>query len=234
MGSWGSPIQHTLHRALQVFCELVKGLGESLVSGMVPGSSIAFAARKDNLEHPETLSYASKSEGMFVRESLIFRCGTDKGKWLRFLSVCIVGAPLLVMLLLTAVVKSAGAAMMCRSHQTFASALTHASRCCWCTHGLSLNLISVRAWAKLLEATCFTNNNIPCSPAATTHNSTHYPNLFFAGLTATARTWRAMLARACTSPSPWTRRSWCALTTTTTPSPRTPTSGARCEMQHVM
>jgi alpha-glucan,water dikinase len=56
-----------------VFCELVKGLGESLVSGMVPGSSIAFAARKDNLDHPETLSYASKSEGMFVRESLIFR-----------------------------------------------------------------------------------------------------------------------------------------------------------------
>lgn len=58
----------------QVFCELVKGLGESLVSGMVPGSSIAFAARKDNLDAPQTLSYASKSEGMFVRESLIFRC----------------------------------------------------------------------------------------------------------------------------------------------------------------
>lgn len=58
----------------KVFCELVKGLGESLVSGMVPGSSIAFAARKDNLDAPQTLSYASKSEGMFVRESLIFRC----------------------------------------------------------------------------------------------------------------------------------------------------------------
>jgi hypothetical protein len=58
---------------VQVFAELVKGLGESLVSGMVPGSSIAFAARKDNLDQPQTLSYASKSEGMFVRESLIFR-----------------------------------------------------------------------------------------------------------------------------------------------------------------
>lgn len=56
-----------------MFAELVKGLGESLVSGMVPGSSIAFAARKDNLDQPQTLSYASKSEGMFVRESLIFR-----------------------------------------------------------------------------------------------------------------------------------------------------------------
>uniref|UniRef100_A0A383VC26 Uncharacterized protein n=1 Tax=Tetradesmus obliquus TaxID=3088 RepID=A0A383VC26_TETOB len=63
--------------ANEVFCELVKGLGESLVSGMVPGSSIAFAARKDNLEHPETLSYASKSEGMFVRESLIFRSDSN-------------------------------------------------------------------------------------------------------------------------------------------------------------
>lgn len=56
-----------------MFAELVKGLGESLVSGMVPGSSIAFAARKDNLDQPQTLSYASKSEGMIVRESLIFR-----------------------------------------------------------------------------------------------------------------------------------------------------------------
>lgn len=63
------PVAHNL----QVFCELVKGLGESLVSGMVPGSSVAFAARKDNLDQPQTLSYASKSEGMFVRESLIFR-----------------------------------------------------------------------------------------------------------------------------------------------------------------
>lgn len=53
---------------------MVKGLGEALVSGMVPGSSIAFAARKDDLDHPQVLSYASKSEGMFVPESLIFRC----------------------------------------------------------------------------------------------------------------------------------------------------------------
>ncbi|KAF8067212.1 R1 [Scenedesmus sp. PABB004] len=63
--------------ANEVFCELVKGLGESLVSGMVPGSSIAFAARKDNLDHPETLAYASKSEGMFVRDSLIFRSDSN-------------------------------------------------------------------------------------------------------------------------------------------------------------
>jgi len=63
--------------ASEVFCELVKGLGESLVSGMVAGSSVAFKARKDALDNPETLSYASKSEGMFVRESLIFRSDSN-------------------------------------------------------------------------------------------------------------------------------------------------------------
>jgi Pyruvate phosphate dikinase, AMP/ATP-binding domain len=72
--------------ANEVFCELVKGLGESLVSGMVPGSSIAFSARKDALDAPQTLSYASKSEGMFVRESLIFRC--DSGVDLLLLFLC--------------------------------------------------------------------------------------------------------------------------------------------------
>jgi hypothetical protein len=63
-----------------VFCELVKGLGESLVSGTVPGSSLAFKARKDNLAAAELLSYASKSEAMFVDESLIFRCGAGPGR----------------------------------------------------------------------------------------------------------------------------------------------------------
>ncbi|KAI8477159.1 MAG: R1 protein [Monoraphidium minutum] len=61
----------------EIFAELVKGLGESLVSGMVPGSSIAFTARKDALDDPHVLSYASKSEGMFVRESLIFRSDSN-------------------------------------------------------------------------------------------------------------------------------------------------------------
>lgn len=61
----------------EVFCELVKGLGESLVSGMVPGSSVAFKAKKDRLDEPEVLAYASKSEGMFVRESLIFRSDSN-------------------------------------------------------------------------------------------------------------------------------------------------------------
>ncbi len=37
----------------EVFCELVLGLGESIVSGMVPGSSLAFVTRKDDLDNPK-------------------------------------------------------------------------------------------------------------------------------------------------------------------------------------
>ena len=51
--------------------------GESLVSGMIPGSAIAFKANKAHLDSPEVLCYASKSEGMFVRESLIFRSDSN-------------------------------------------------------------------------------------------------------------------------------------------------------------
>jgi hypothetical protein len=63
--------------ANEVFCELVQGLGESLVSGMIAGSAVAFKANKQSLDNPETLCYASKSEGMFVRESLIFRSDSN-------------------------------------------------------------------------------------------------------------------------------------------------------------
>jgi alpha-glucan, water dikinase len=80
----------------EIFGELVKGLGEALVSGAVPGSSLAFAARKPGgagtaaagdggnnanaagtLDDPSVLSYPSKSVGMFVRESLIFRSDSN-------------------------------------------------------------------------------------------------------------------------------------------------------------
>ena len=37
----------------EIFAELVKGLGESIVSGMVPGSSLSFYAKKDTLDKPE-------------------------------------------------------------------------------------------------------------------------------------------------------------------------------------
>jgi len=51
--------------------------GESLVSGMVAGSAVAFKATKGKLDEPEVLCYASKSEGMFVDESLIFRSDSN-------------------------------------------------------------------------------------------------------------------------------------------------------------
>lgn len=44
---------------------------------MIPGSAIAFKANKARLDAPEVLCYASKSEGMFVRESLIFRSDSN-------------------------------------------------------------------------------------------------------------------------------------------------------------
>ena len=37
----------------EIFAELVAGLGESIVSGMVPGSSLSFYAKKDSLDKPE-------------------------------------------------------------------------------------------------------------------------------------------------------------------------------------
>ena len=37
----------------EIFAELVIGLGESIVSGMVPGSSLSFVANKSDLDKPE-------------------------------------------------------------------------------------------------------------------------------------------------------------------------------------
>mmetsp|Transcript_39261 Transcript_39261/g.92974 ORF Transcript_39261/g.92974 Transcript_39261/m.92974 type:complete len:1415 (-) Transcript_39261:222-4466(-) len=61
----------------EVYCELVKGLGETLVSGQFPGKSMAFSASKDDLDNPRVLSYPSKSAAMFVAESLIFRSDSN-------------------------------------------------------------------------------------------------------------------------------------------------------------
>jgi len=61
----------------EVYCELVKGLGETLVSGQFTGKSMAFSASKSDLDNPKVLSYPSKSAAMFVRESLIFRSDSN-------------------------------------------------------------------------------------------------------------------------------------------------------------
>lgn len=60
-----------------MYCELVKGLGESLVSGTVPGSALSFTAPKADLSAPEVRTFMSKSHGMFVPESLIFRSDSN-------------------------------------------------------------------------------------------------------------------------------------------------------------
>jgi len=61
----------------EVYCELVKGLGETLVSGTVPGSALSFTAPKSDLTAPEVRTFLSKSHGMFVPESLIFRSDSN-------------------------------------------------------------------------------------------------------------------------------------------------------------
>ena len=36
----------------EIYAELVAGLGESIVSGMVPGASLAFVGNKADLDNP--------------------------------------------------------------------------------------------------------------------------------------------------------------------------------------
>ena len=40
----------------EIYAEVVKGLGESIVSGMVPGSSLSFMAKKADIDNPEVTS----------------------------------------------------------------------------------------------------------------------------------------------------------------------------------
>ena len=61
----------------EIYGELVQGLGETLVSGMYPGRSMAFAAKKDALDEPRIVAYPSKSVGLFVEPSLIFRSDSN-------------------------------------------------------------------------------------------------------------------------------------------------------------
>jgi len=64
--------------ANEIYCELVRGLGEAIVSGTVPGAAMTFVAKKDALDAPTVLLYPSKSEGMFVADgSLIFRSDSN-------------------------------------------------------------------------------------------------------------------------------------------------------------
>lgn len=62
----------------EIYCELVAGLGEAIVSGSVPGTALTFVTKKNDLENPSILLYPSKSEGFFVPDgSLIFRSDSN-------------------------------------------------------------------------------------------------------------------------------------------------------------
>lgn len=39
--------------AEEIYAEVVKGLGEAIVSGMVPGTSMSFVTRKSDLDNPQ-------------------------------------------------------------------------------------------------------------------------------------------------------------------------------------
>jgi len=120
-----TPGRRPARPAAQVYTELVVGLGEAIVSGLVPGSAMSAVAKKDALDEPrvrkaikrtneacfgdasaqhclhcckqaepgckraealcpqvgraraQVVMYPSKSDGMFVPESLIFRSDSN-------------------------------------------------------------------------------------------------------------------------------------------------------------
>jgi alpha-glucan, water dikinase len=61
----------------EIYAEVVKGLGETLVSGTVPGSALSFSAPKSDTSAVTVLTYPSKSHAMYVPESLIFRSDSN-------------------------------------------------------------------------------------------------------------------------------------------------------------
>eukprot|EP00899_Mesostigma_viride_P027488 jgi/Mesvir1/7924/Mv11848-RA.3 len=71
---------HTTHPATgdknEIYAEVVKGLGETLV-GNYPGRALSFVARKDALDSPVVKGYPSKSVGLFVKDTYIFRSDSN-------------------------------------------------------------------------------------------------------------------------------------------------------------
>ncbi|CAI0405832.1 unnamed protein product [Linum tenue] len=60
----------------EIYAEIVKGLGESLVSAY-PGRAMSFITRKNNLKNPIIASYPSKNIGLFSKPSIIFRSDSN-------------------------------------------------------------------------------------------------------------------------------------------------------------
>ncbi|XP_020251205.1 alpha-glucan water dikinase, chloroplastic-like [Asparagus officinalis] len=60
----------------QIYAEVVKGLGETLV-GAYPGRALSFICQKNDLNSPKLLGYPSKPIGLFIRRSIIFRSDSN-------------------------------------------------------------------------------------------------------------------------------------------------------------
>ncbi|PUZ56744.1 hypothetical protein GQ55_5G359200 [Panicum hallii var. hallii] len=60
----------------EIYAEVVKGLGETLV-GAYPGRALSFVCNKDDLNSPKVLGYPSKPIGLFIKQSIIFRSDSN-------------------------------------------------------------------------------------------------------------------------------------------------------------
>lgn len=60
----------------EIYAEVVKGLGETLV-GAYPGRSLSFICKKNDLNSPKVLGYPSKPIGLYIKRSIIFRSDSN-------------------------------------------------------------------------------------------------------------------------------------------------------------
>mmetsp|Transcript_11917 Transcript_11917/g.20114 ORF Transcript_11917/g.20114 Transcript_11917/m.20114 type:complete len:1364 (+) Transcript_11917:166-4257(+) len=60
----------------QIYTEVVRGLGETLV-GNYPGRALSFVTNKNDMANPLVVGYPSKSVGLFVQNTLIFRSDSN-------------------------------------------------------------------------------------------------------------------------------------------------------------
>ncbi|GAB2280495.1 hypothetical protein Dimus_015122 [Dionaea muscipula] len=62
--------------ATEIYAEVVKGLGETLV-GAYPGRALSFCCKKNDLDSPMVLGYPSKPIGLYIKRSIIFRSDSN-------------------------------------------------------------------------------------------------------------------------------------------------------------
>ncbi|GAB4829230.1 hypothetical protein Ancab_018896 [Ancistrocladus abbreviatus] len=60
----------------EIYAEVVKGLGETLV-GAYPGRALSFVCKKNDLSSPKVLGYPSKPIGLYIKRSIIFRSDSN-------------------------------------------------------------------------------------------------------------------------------------------------------------